>query len=215
MQHLYKLVVICLIALAAAQAACVGGAPPKPTLTPERPARTPTVAAGAETATPVPSPSATSNLAPTPLPPPTQIQPPTAAPSSAASQTTPGQPPPGPGITLRPALGEPRDIVLVTGTGWPPGAQVSLHWGPVSGPTGPVYWKVKADANGSFSVGLIVLPAEQWPGGPPKLRDILQLRATSPATDPYYYFANFTYIPRLTPVTAPAASPTITATPTP
>jgi hypothetical protein len=205
------------LAMLLALAACgLGGLPPTPTLTPEMPGFTPTLAELAPTLETTPLAAPTDSLAPTPLPPPTQILPPTAAPTNATQQLTPGAAPTGPGITLNPALGEPKDTVIVNGTGWPAGAEIILHWGPPTGPTGPDYTTVKADANGSFNVGLIVPPVEDWPGGAPKERDLFQLRATSPETDPFYYWANFTYIKRFQPVTAaPTSATTSTDTPTP
>jgi hypothetical protein len=152
--------------------------------------------------TPVPS-SATpesTRAVPTALPEPTLIV--DASPTAGAGTSVPG-PVTGsgePSIVISPQLGAPRDIVVVTGSGWPANATVSLHWGAPDGPTGPLYWEVETDERGFFEIGLIVLPADRWPGGPPEDRDVLQLRALSPALGDYYYFANFTYIPPLDPV---------------
>lgn len=117
-----------------------------------------------------------------------------------------------PGISMKPQTGEPRDVVMVSGTGWPPGAPVALHWGTATGPTGKVYWTVTADASGAFSVGLIVPPRGEWPTYLPPEFTILQLRATTPNIIGRYYWANFTYIPRPTPTVDVAAHPTATIT---
>lgn len=207
------------LALLLALAACdLGGVPPKPTLTPEPVNTKPAIAASPSSA-PTLSPTPTENLAPTPLPAPTQIQPPTAAPTDAAA-TGAAQQSAGPVLSMNPAVGEPGDTIIVNGTGWPANAHVVLSWGPTKGPTGPKYWELDADANGSFNVGLKVPAADKWPGGPPTDRTLFQLRATSDATAPNYYWANFTYIKRFVPPTkgspvGPSATPKPTSTPTP
>jgi hypothetical protein len=62
-----------------------------------------------------------------------------------------------------------------------------------------VYYELDADENGHFSVGLIVPPADKWPGGAPKERDLFQLQARSEAMGENYVFANFTYVKRFSP----------------
>ncbi len=165
-------------------------------------------------ATPTLEPSPTSNLAPTAIPAPTEIPPPTAAPANLDQTGTPGSGGSGdPGITLNPAVGEPRDVIVVAGTSFAPGEKVALHWNAadLKAPTGPVYFEVMADANGFFSVGLKVPPADQWPGGSPKEHDLIQLRATSPSLGFNWRYANFTYIKRFNPqATAPPGTPTAT-----
>ncbi len=138
---------------------------------------------------------------PTPLPPPTQIgtQP---APDTGGVAPTTGVSASGPGISINPALGEPGEVVIVDGSGFEANEEVTLHWGAPDGETGPAYWTVETDANGNFQVGLIVLPADRWPGGNPQERDILQLRATSQSLGDFYYWANFTYIQRFNPATS-------------
>jgi hypothetical protein len=189
-----------------------GPAPADGTLTP-----TPTLpAATPATLAPTLPPAGVNTLAPptltpggpTPLPPPTQIGAPTTTPAATAEGGTPAPSAPntnvasGPGISLNPALGEAGDIVIVDGGGFEPGENVVLHWGPPDGDTGPEYWTVEADANGDFTVGLIVPPADRWPGGNPHERDLLQLRATSESLGDFYYWANFTYVERFDPVTS-------------
>jgi hypothetical protein len=156
--------------------------------------------------------AASTSLAPTALPPPTQIIPATSTidPASAPTQP-PGAAPVGPGISLNPAVGEPKDVILVNGSGFPAEITVILSWGPTTGPTGPKYVDVKTDGNGAFTIGIIVLPADRWPGGAPKEHDLLQLRATAPELGPYYYWANFTYIKRFV---APTLAPQQTIPPT-
>lgn len=157
-----------------------------------------------------PTPTSEGGSAPTPLPEPTQILPATPASEggeapAGGGETTPVVPTPaasGPGISLSPAVGEPGDVVIVTGSGFEPNTTVTLHWGAPDGPPGPVYWEVETDENGEFSVGLIVPPAEQWPRNPPQERDLFQLRAYSESLGDFYYWANFTYLERFNPVTS-------------
>ena len=158
-------------------------------------------------APPTLTPSPTDNLAPTALPAPTEIVPLTPTPQGAEGQAASGTPAPasalgGPGISINPQLGEPGETIVVTGSGFPPNSTITLHWGPVNGPIGPVYWEVQSDATGAFTVGLIVLPADRWPGGAPREGDFLQLRATSPNMGGAYYWANFRYVKRFNPVTS-------------
>ena len=206
------------LALLIALLACGLGTPlpPKPTLAPD----TPTGAARPVTPTHAPagSPTPTQNLAPTPLPAPTQIQPPTAAPTVPGTPGAGGQPS-GPSITLNPAVGEPLDVTIVNGSGWPAKAHIVLAWGPTKGPFGPSYWELNADGNGAFDVGLKVPPGDSWPGGQPTDRTLLQLRAVSDAVPNFYAWANFTYIKRfVVPTKGPSGpsdtpAPTATATP--
>lgn len=138
---------------------------------------------------------------PTELPPPTQITPPTPE-EGAAEGEAPIQPVTGDGISITPAVGEPLDIIVVNGSGFAPGETVTLHWAEPDGPTGGVYVEVDADENGSFNVGLIVPPVDQWPGGPPAEMDFIQLRARSESLGDFYYFANFRYVKRFNPSTS-------------
>lgn len=142
--------------------------------------------------------------APTEIPAPTQIIPATVAADVTGTPGTPGAPAPssGAGITITPAVGEPGDAVIVNGSGFPANAHVTLHWGPVGGPHGPVYWELDADASGAFVIDLLIPPAAKWPGGAPKERDLLQLQARSEAIDDNFYFANFTYVKRFNPQTS-------------
>ncbi len=145
------------------------------------------------------TPTIATELAPTALPAPTQI-----VPATAAADTT-GTPAPSssPGITLNPAVGEPGDVTLVTGSGFPANAHVTFHWGPVGGPHGPLYWEYDADANGAFTVDLRVPTAEKWPGGSAKERDLFQLQARWVVDNSeYYVFYNFTYVKRFSPQTS-------------
>ena len=87
---------------------------------------------------------------------------------------------------------------MVYGDGFKASVPVTLHWAEPDGETGPVYYEVETDDKGSFEVGLIVPPADRWPGGPPEERDILQLRAMAEELGPgNYYYADFTYIQRV------------------
>jgi hypothetical protein len=182
-----------------------GGSEEAPLETPSPGPSTPTLAPTLSTATPVPTvipptitPTAVTELAPTEIPAPTQIVPGTAAPDTTGTPAASS----GPGITLNPAVGEPLDAIIVNGSGFPANAHVTLHWGPVGGPPGPVYWELDADANGAITIDLRIPPAEKWPGGSAKERDLLQLQARSEALDDDYYFANFTYVKRFNPQTS-------------
>lgn len=73
----------------------------------------------------------------------------------------------------------------------------------MGGPHGPVYWEIDADANGAFIIDLRVPPAEKWPGGSAKDRDLFQLQArwvVDKAEN--YVFYNFTYVKRFSPETS-------------
>jgi hypothetical protein len=179
---------------------------PPPSLTPASITLAPTLplTTAVPTVTPVTTTSTVdAALAPTALPAPTQIAPVTAA---AGVTGTPGTQvaaaPSGPVLALNPPLGEPLDAIIVNGSGFPANAHITLHWGPVGGPHGPVYWEVDADANGSFTQDLLIPPAAKWPGGSPKERDLLQLQARSQAMKDNYVFANFTYVKRFVPETS-------------
>jgi hypothetical protein len=148
---------------------------------------------------------------PTPLPEPTQIGAPTATPEDSEEEEAEGEATEapvvntgstGPGITIAPQLGEPLDVVVVNGSGFEPNEEVTFHWGKPNGKTGPEYWSMETDDNGNFQVGLKVLPADRWPGGPPEERDLLQLRVFAESLGEDYYFANFTYIPRVNSITS-------------
>ena len=91
---------------------------------------------------------------------------------------------------------------MVTGSGFPANAHVTLHWGAVGGPHGPVYWELDADESGNFSVGLIVPPANKWPGGSAKERDLIQLQARSEAMGDAYVYYNYTYVKPFNPQTS-------------
>lgn len=160
-------------------------APTLPVETPIPPTPTPT---------PTEEPTPTSQ-APTPLPEPTRIGATTATPGG--DEAGGSQASGAPGISIRPQLGEPGDIVMVDGSGFKPGVPVTLHWAAPDGETGPVYYEIETDERGNFQVGLIVLPADRWPGGPPAERDVLQLRALAEELAGHYYYADFTHIPRV------------------
>lgn len=128
---------------------------------------------------------------PTPLPGPTRIgtqedEEGEETPSATRGSTQPG-------ISISPQLGEPGDVTKVDGDGFEPGETVSLYWvAPGSSTaTGTPYYELDADDEGSFTVDLIVLPAERWPGGPPQDGDEIQLQAVAPSLDGGYYYANF------------------------
>jgi hypothetical protein len=144
------------------------------------------------------------DLAPTPLPEPTQITPAASEGGEEGESEKPKIPSPGEiaGISINPQLGEPGDIITVDGSGFAPSEKVTLHWAASGGETGPVYVEVEADSNGNFNVGLIIPPGDQWPGGPPKDLDILQLRARSESLGDFYYWANFRYLERFDPITS-------------
>src|SRR5574341_275119 len=147
------------------------------------------------------SPTPSGQGGPTPLPAPTQIS---AASTPTAQGTvdpvaTPGATPiptrnaSQAGISITPEMGEPGDIIMVYGDGLTPNTNVTLHWSAPGGPLGPVYWEVTTDANGSFTVDLIVPPAERWPNAPLEELEVLQLHAVYGYFD---YFAGFTYVER-------------------
>ncbi len=135
---------------------------------------------------------------PTPLPEPTQI----GAEEGEEQHTVQG---PNvsrsaqPGIQIQPQLGEPEDIIMVYGDGFEPEETVRLHWAaPGSDDPGPVYYELGADEQGSFEVGLIVLPADRWPGGPPSEGDEIELQARTDSLGESYYWARFKVLPRVT-----------------
>jgi hypothetical protein len=198
----------------AAPSADVGASPAPPTETPL--ALAPTLPAG--TATPVPTEAASETPTgeptageptasatamgggPTPLPSPTPI---------GAAETPEGEEQPtvqgpnvsrssGPGIQIQPQLGEPGDIIMVYGDGFEPGETVRLQWAAPGGDPGPVYYELDADDEGSFEVGLIVLPADRWPGGPPSEGDEIELQAHTDSLGEDYYWARFKMLPRIT-----------------
>lgn len=153
------------------------------------------------------SPTSSGQGGPTPLPAPTQIGAavtPTSQ-GTADPAATPGAAPTIPrdtsqvGISITPEMGEPGDIIMVYGDGLAPNTNVSLHWSAPGGPLGPVYWEVTTDTNGSFTVDLIVPPAERWPNAPLEELEVLQLHAVYGYFD---YFAGFTYVERFDPVTS-------------
>jgi len=155
------------------------------------------------------------NLAPTALPAPTEIVPPTAAPADPNQPGGSG----GPSMTINPGIGEPGDVIVVTGSGFVAGEKLQFHWNVADdkAPTGPVYYETTADANGTFNVPLIVPPADKWPGGPPTDRSLIQLRVTAESMGFNFKRYNFTYVKRFDPnAVAPSATPEPpTVTPTP
>lgn len=105
--------------------------------------------------------------------------------------------PVGPGVSIEPQLGEPGELVMVDGDGFEPGEEVFLYWTARDGTIGSEpYYEITADENGSFSVGLLVLPADQWPNAPPNEGDQLQLRAYTKKLGDFYYWADFMYVKR-------------------
>jgi hypothetical protein len=191
-----------------------GVATPTPTPTTQpTPTAIPTQAVLAPTLAPT-----VANLAPTALPPPTEIPVATAAPAS----TDPGSGLPtggGPSMIINPAVGEPGEVTIVTGSGFVAAELIQFHWNAASSgaPTGPVVYEMNADGNGSFTVGLKIPPADQWPGGPPPERGLIQLRVTAPSLGFNWLFANFTFVKRFNPQpvvpTATPEPPTATSTP--
>jgi hypothetical protein len=156
-----------------------------------------------------PTPTVEGGLGPTPLPAPTQIDPGAAQEGEAAEGAAAGEDelapvvptpaPTGPGISLSPGVGEPGEIVMVDGGGFEPNTTVALHWGPPDGDTGPLYWEEETDDDGEFSVGLIVPPADRWPGGGAEEGELFQLRAFTEELGDFYYWANFKYVERFIP----------------
>lgn len=162
-----------------------------PTLQAE-PAATETAPPSATPSLTPPAPTAT-RVAPTPLPAPTRIG---GQPTAEAQPTSATPDPDDRGITLEPNLGEPGDVTVVRGTAFLPGTTVDLRWAEPEGAVGSIYHQVVVDEDGSFEVGLVVPPAEDWPGGAPEAHDALQMRASSEALPGYEYYANFSYLPR-------------------
>jgi hypothetical protein len=171
-----------------------GTATPAPT---EEASLTPTEEPTAEE----PTASATGG-GPTPLPEPTQIGATEAAEEEGEEQPTVQGPNVSrsaqPGIQIQPQLGEPEDIIMVYGDGFEPEETVRLHWAAPGGDPGPVYYALDADEQGSFEVGLIVLPADRWPGGPPSEGDEIELQAHTDSLGENYYWARFKVLPRIT-----------------
>jgi len=178
------------------------------------PTATPTTAVAFPTATPfnlastlppAQTPEPTTDLAPTPLPEPTQLGA-TADPAATGTQAAPGvniDIGRGPGITLSEDLGEPGLTIKVTGTGFEPDRNVTLHWATETGPLTAAFATIKADTEGSFVTTVTVPPANQWPGGPANENDFIQLRAKSDFwSDSDYFWANFRYVIRFNPVTS-------------
>jgi hypothetical protein len=139
---------------------------------------------------------------PTPLPEPTQIGATEAAEEEGEEQPTVQGPNVSrsaqPGIQIQPQLGEPEDIIMVYGDGFEPGETVRLHWAAPGGDPGPVYYELDADDEGSFEVGLIVLPADRWPGGAPSEGTEIELQAHTDSLGENYYWARFKVLPRVT-----------------
>ncbi len=195
-----------------------GPSAPTGTLTPTATSIAPTIAAlapalGADPLnTPTSAPAVTllptSQGGPTPLPAPTQIGAPTTNPTT---QTTPNPAAAsGPtatasrnesttGISLVPAMGEPGDLIMVYGDGFPANRKIPLHWSGPGGALGPVYYEVETDDKGSFEVGLYVPAADKWPDPPPAELEVLVLHALH---DIYDYWAGFTYVERFDAVTS-------------
>lgn len=190
-------------------AGCAQAAPETPPATPLPTAAPPTEAPPTATPSPTlipPTPSPTPTETPIPVtevPTPDdviidELTPAATDDDEAAGETaTPGDDDAAPGgISITPQLGEPEDIIIVRGEGFEPGAAVTLHWAEVDGPTGPEYYALEAGEDGRFEVGLIVPPAEDWPGGAPEPEDNIQLRALADELADGFYFANFKYSPR-------------------
>jgi hypothetical protein len=222
-----KLALIAVSALALLLTACnfapnFGGQPteevaeitPSATLTATPPTLAPTLGQFNTLSPPTLTAGPTSAGGPTPLPAPTQIGAATATQISGDNTGTPGTPgtpsgseTPRPtsvsslsnGIRMDPQLGEPLEVVIVTGADFTPGEMITFHWGGANpnDPTGPDYYEMEADASGNFSVGLKVPPKEKWPGGNPKENDLLQLRVTAESLGFNYYWANFKYVKRI------------------
>ncbi len=178
-------------------------------VTPTRPVTLPTATlpilaptlppASEETASPPPEEQTAA--APTPLPEPTQIAPPTGeAETPLVPNIDVGS---GPGISLSEQLGQPGETVVVIGSGFPPLRRVTLHWGPVEGPLGPLAAETVADAEGSFEISLVVPESAQWPGGSADELESIQLRAKSETwADTEYFWTNFRYVIRFNPVSS-------------
>lgn len=155
-----------------------------PTLTPS-----PTGAGGA-----APTPSSTPERGPTPLPEPTQITPATATPEGTAGTQTAGN---EPNMVISPQLGEPSDTVLVTVSNFPPSSTVAFYWEPeCRAPRQALYYEDETDEQGRLEIGLIVLPAERWPGAPPEEGDAIWLVAKSDVGGGLFRCAEFVYLPR-------------------
>jgi hypothetical protein len=170
--------------------------PPTPTLNlaPTLPPDQGSISPPTLTPSPEGTPAEGENRAPTALPEPTQIDP--GATQSAG--TGPIIPVSGPGISIRPDLGEPGETIQVEGSGFDPNIKVTLHWGSIDGTTGPQATEVTTSSSGSFSLFIQVPPADQWPGGNPKELDYIQLRAKY--NNDFFYFANYRYIVRFNPI---------------
>lgn len=138
----------------------------------------------------------TEDPTPTELPPPTEIGE-EGDEEEAGEEAEVALPTEGPGISIEPNLGEPGEVVVVEGRGFAPNITVTLHWGSTGGPTGPVAAEVETDDSGAFLRSVRVPEAAAWPGGQPKERDLLQLRAKYEKD--FYYFANYTYLIRFNP----------------
>jgi hypothetical protein len=220
-----KLALIVVLLLALLLTACnfapnLGGQPteevaeitPSATLTATPPTLAPTLGQFNTLSPPTLTAGPTSAGGPTALPAPTQIGAATATQIPGNTTGTPQGTPSGSetarptnvsslsnGIRMEPQLGEPLDIVIITGADFTPGETVVFHWGGAnsSDPTGPDYYEMEADDSGRISVGLIVPPKEKWPGGNPKDNDLLQLRVTAESLGFNYYWANFKYIKRI------------------
>jgi hypothetical protein len=159
-----------------------------PTLTPsptgqvtatEAPAETPTPEAGSQGPTPLPEPTEIAVMTPTPA---------TPEPGSAVA---------GPNLLISPQMGEPRDIVLVTVSGFPPSSAVGFYWEPECRlPQTQVYYEDQTNAQGTLEFGLIVLPAERWPAAPPEEGDAIWLVANSDMGDGLYRCIEFLYLKR-------------------
>lgn len=178
-----------------------------PTL-PQEPIEPPTL-------TPDPDGTPTPDLAPTPLPDPTEIVPEFQENPDLTQTATAGPPPAGDaegedaeaqggsavdrsgtGIFIEPQLGEPNEIILVTGFGFQPNEEITLHWSPLNGDTGPEYTRFDADEAGGFERLVRVPPAENWPGGPPDELDYIQMRAIAESDEDFIHFANYRYVIR-------------------
>jgi hypothetical protein len=147
--------------------------------------------------------AAADGSAPTAMPAPTEIVPGGEGAAEGEEGDAPINPesviPVGPGVSISPQLGEPGELVMVDGDGFEPFEEVFLYWTAQNGTIGDddePYFETQADENGSFSLGLLVLPADQWPNSPPREGDQLQLRAYTKKLGDFYYWADFMYVKR-------------------
>src|SRR6476469_3641651 len=98
-----------------------------------------------------------------------------------------------PNIRIAPTHGKAGTVVTVVGGGFPAGAEVDIHIGPLnSGATSMVYAATEAGQHGNIQASF-VMPA-QWPNGEPiNISQVLVIAATpdfaDKATTPFAYDA--------------------------